>query len=407
MSFFCLWISQFPAWVIAQDNPELANRRFAVSENGRIVSASPLAEKHGVRVGMPTHSARLWCSGLKIITRDAPREAIVWEEVQRAICAHTPRVEAIEPGLLYAAVDGTKISHLVHEWHAHGGQATDRATARLAALVADPQEIRCVRRGREENFADRVPLDFLLDTGLEDKCLEKLYSYGFRHIGDICELSGLELGEKFGADAGLLYELSRGALHEPNLYSVAAWAPPQEITARKSFELPAVEQAEWEEALDLLIGRVCRGLGSRSAQRFEIIAQTATSSVSTRRFLKQPARRPQQFEPLARTALKEALDSIQPLAPVVTGLEVRLSTFHLASAQTPPSKRWQRAFCEVQSFVSTLGSRFLMSEETCRAVKDLSQNFARPNLGAVNTMQGELASQNGCVGTLTLNKVRH
>jgi nucleotidyltransferase/DNA polymerase involved in DNA repair len=433
MSFFCLWIPQFAAWAVAQGDSDLSKRRFAVSENGRIISASPLAEKYGVRVGMPTQIARLWCNGLCIVPRDVGQEAVVWEEVQRIVFDMTPRVESLEPGLLLAEIDAAQMSGLVHHWGAHGGLASDRATAHLAALVAEKREIRCVRRGREESFVSRVPLDFLLDAGLAQKSLDRLYQYDYRYVGHLCALSHEQLQDQFGLEADMLFHLSRGADHEPNLSRVGHWAPPQEITAQRSLAFPAVEAKDWEEALDHLLARVCSELGPRSAQRVQIIAQTATTSVTARRFLKHPARRSRQLQPLARTALREALNSLHPLPPVVTGLEVRLGAFDTSSTPTDScekrahsaktmtlSCRWRRACKRFHSFATRWGRKFATINQECRelqspkwdasgwlpSMKGLgsSAGLAPVNFAAINTIQGDFTPTNSSPTPLSLHK---
>lgn len=408
MSFFCLWIPQFPAWAVAQDDPHLGKRRFAVCEGGKIISASPLAEKHGVRIGMPTQAARLWCNGLSIIARNKVREADLWEEVQRAVHELTPRIEAIEPGLLVADVDATKMSLLVHELGAHGGYATDRATAHLAALVSEKHEIRCVRRGREANFVERVPLEFLLDAHLSQDSLQKLHSLGLRGVGDILELSRQEIKKLFPKETEMLTTFSGAAEQEANLRPVADWLPPQQISARESFPLPAVEANEWEEALNVLIGRVCRGLGTRSAQRLEIIAQTATNSVSTRRFLKEPVRRPYQVEEAARLALSEALESLRPLQPIVTGLEVRLSTFSSAPSENTDVTPLQLALRRTHTLVTFAGSLLGLGDaaETASLQKGINAQAQRgiaSHVVASNVLQGDFSPS----AALSLTKCGH
>lgn len=102
--FFCLWIPQFAAWTLCQSEPALQNRAFAVCERGVVVAASPLAIEAGIAVGQTSGRAQGRLASLLIVARDAHREALAWDEVQRAVYGLTPQIEATAPGLLFAAV---------------------------------------------------------------------------------------------------------------------------------------------------------------------------------------------------------------------------------------------------------------------------------------------------------------
>lgn len=367
-SFFCLWMPQFPAWVMAQSEPGLAQRPFVVCEKGQVVAISPLALAAGVKSGMSSGRAQSLCTSVQIIARDRSREALAWEEVQRVFYGLTPKIEAISPGLLFADVDGRKTEPLLAAWNVYGGCGEDRASAHLAALTVDVGGAWRIRRGREASFADRVPLEALVACGLSSKSLQRLHWFGYQSVGAVRILTRRQLEEQFAPDGEMLFRLSQGPKCKDNLRPVPSWMPPDELTAHLSFDLPCREPAEWEPALDLLLRRVCQELGSRSAQSMEVVAQTAVNPVASRRILKEPINQPRMLEQPARAALAQALESLHPLPPVVTGLEVRLSALTCAPVQ---ASLWEEA--ATSSDPATRTSRWR------RALENVESRFKKPD----------------------------
>jgi hypothetical protein len=334
VSFFCLWIPQFPAWAVTQNVPEHAEHAFGVSENGRIVAASPLALEAGIETGMTDAAAKSLFPQVRLILRDRIRESLIWSEVQRSLSAVTPQIEPVSPGLLFTHIDARQMLPFVGQWNVCGGEGHDRASAQLAALTTEAGGVRGVRKGREATYADRVPLEALLPAGLSLKSLKKLHKFGYKNVGAVRRLNRQQLDDQWKGDAELLFRLSQAKHDEANLRPIATWVAPEEVSATRLFPVPCLEPGEWEPALDLLLKEVCAALNGRSAQSLEIIAHTAINPVAARHILSAPVARPQQLEGAARVALLEALQSVAPLPPVLTGLEVRLGALLAAPAQT-------------------------------------------------------------------------
>jgi hypothetical protein len=332
--FFCLWIPQFPAWVVAQNAPEHAKSPFGVCENGQVIAASPLAVEAGIEVGMAAATAQGFCPEVRLVPRDRLRENLTWGEVQRSLHAVTPQIEPVAPGLLFANIDARQMLPFVGQWNVCGGEGHDRASAQLAALTTEAGGVRGVRKGREATYADRVPLEALLPAGLSLKSLKRLHKFGYKNVGAVRRLNRQQLNDQWKGDADLLFRLSQSKHHEANLRPVATWVAPEEVSAIRLFPVPCLEPGDWEPALDLLLKEVCARLHGRSAQSLEIIAHSAINPVAARHILSAPVSRSQQLEGAARVALLEALQTVAPLPPVLTGLEVRLGALLAAPAQT-------------------------------------------------------------------------
>ncbi len=331
--FFCLWMPQFAAWVWEQSEPSLRDGVFAVSYRGRVVAASRLAAGAGVRLGMTNGRAKSCFSALVLVERDCNREELAWAEVQRAFYGLTPKVEAVERGLLFAEVEPAKVSPLLRGWGVCGGFAHDRATAYAAALSVETGVTSSIPNGKERAFADTLPLDILQEAGVSIPAIAKLRWFGWTRVGHLRALSRRQLEEQFGAEGMILFHFAQGQRDRANVRPVSTWTPPEELRASLSFEIPAREPAEWNGALDVLLARVCAELGARSAQTLEVLAQTPVAPVSARRLLKEPLADPRALRRPIESALLEALRLLAPLPPVVSSLEVRLGGLVSAPVQ--------------------------------------------------------------------------
>lgn len=324
-NYFCGWVPHFAAWVMEQSEAALRGRAFAVCERGRVVAASDEAVAAGVRAGMTSGRAQGALSSLMLVAREPSREALAWGEIQRAFYGLTPLVELVEPGLLFAQVAPERVAPLLQTWKMRGGAASNRATAHMAALGAPIGRVHLVEASDERAFADGYRLEGLGAAGIGDKTLQRLEWFGWRNVGQLRALSRRQLEEQVGArDGAALYQFAQGARERTNLRPVSTWTPPVEIVAALSFELPAREPAHWDGALDALLYDVCGQLNGRSAQTLEVTAQTAIAAVCARRVLKEPLATPDKLRRPLENALLEALETLAPLPPVVSALEVRL-----------------------------------------------------------------------------------
>ena len=298
-----------------------------------MVAASPLALEAGVRPGQTSGRAQGRLSSLLIVARDAHREVLAWDEVQRAFYGLTPQVEAVAPGLLFAGVEPKKVMPLLRAWNGQGGAAGDRATAQLAALSAEPGTVRVVRSGREAPFGDGLRLSLLEETGVSAASLKRLAWFGWTYVGALRVLTRRQIEEQVGSDGAALFRFAQGPRCPANMRLVSTFNPPEEVGSALSFEFPAREPGEWEGALDLLLEQACTELGVRSARTLEVRIETPIVPLCARRVLKEPLSQPNMLRAPALAALDEALQALAPLPPVITKLEVRLGALSCAPTQ--------------------------------------------------------------------------
>jgi len=347
MPFFCLWIPQFAAFALSQTNqnqtqPALASTPFIVCERECVVAASPLAIQVGVVTDMALGKALSKSPDLLAFARDRNCEALVWAELQRLLYGLTPQIEAVQAGLLFADLDAKAAAPLLGhwakgDWGVHGGQATDRATAQLAALQSRCGEVCAVPLKRERDFIDLTPLSVLKNAGVHPKSLQRMRWFGWEKVGQLRRLTRRQLEEQLQKPApqdGLtLYRFAQGPLYPPNRREVPNWQPPEELFATIEFEVAAREPAHWDAAMDELLREVCAGLGTRQAQTLELCAHTPVAPVVARRVFKEPLANPRVMRRVALSALEEALRILHPLPPVVLRLEIRLGGLTNAPVQ--------------------------------------------------------------------------
>jgi hypothetical protein len=294
-----------------------------------VVAVSPTALQAGVRCGWTVGRAQSLCPELLLFPRDATREALAWDEVQRALYGLTPRLESLAPGLLCADVEAEGVLPLVRGWGLRAGFAHDRATAHLAALTVPASTLRRVPPGQEAAFCDQTPLVALVGLGAKKErvsaeVVRRLGWFGWRSVGALRVLSRRQLEEQCGAAGAVLWRYAQGARLADNRRGVPVWMPPAEISARLSFVVPAREPCEWESALDEILCRVCAELETRRAGALEVRVETMLSPLRARRVLRDPLNAPRSLQAPARAAMAEALAILAPLPPVVQGLEVHL-----------------------------------------------------------------------------------
>ena len=384
--FLCLYIPQFPAWVWEQSSPPVRGQAFVVVERDHVVAVSNPAQDAGLLPGMTTGRAESrWRSGgtrtapLLLIERDRRREELAWSEMQRAVYGFTPKVEPLEEGLLFAEVESSKVLPLVRGLEVRAGCAKDRATAWLAALTAPPQTTRTIPAGKERSFADHIPLQTLSAAGVGPATIERLRWFGWTRLGHLRALSRRQLEEQFGREGELLFRLAQGASSPLNLRPVATWKPPAEVVARLEFEIAVREPAEWEGALDELLACVCGGLETRQAQTLEIEADTPVRATLGRRVLKEPVSSPQVLRRPAQAALKQALDALSPLPPIVRSLTVRLGGLTTAPVQESlfvddvPSRegRLERTVAHLESRFAGCTGRFAVLDPNAPFPEDV------------------------------------
>jgi len=234
--------------------------------------------------------------------------------------AHSPRVEAGGPGLVYSDVAG-----LHRLWGDEGEigrclvqSAVDRglqarvgiAGSRIAALVAARQgdDATIVEPGRDAEYLASAPLS-LLDLSAE--MAARLHTWGIRTLGELAALPAMALFERLGNEGLRLRRLARGEDSRP----LQPWAPPPAF--EESIE-PGWAVETLEPLGDLLAGlveRICERLARRGllADQFQWTCRLADRTVQDGSFT--PAI-PMNETAAVTTLLRASLESRPPRGAV-------------------------------------------------------------------------------------------
>ena len=125
----------FPDWPLRCQNAPLDEPYQVVNGANRVVAATPPARQQGVRGGMLRREAEAICPSVVTLIQDGGAEAGLFEPVAVAIEAVVPRLEIVEPGLVYVSIAGA-IRY-------YGGEAivVEQISQAMAAVAGDGARI--------------------------------------------------------------------------------------------------------------------------------------------------------------------------------------------------------------------------------------------------------------------------
>ena len=257
-----------------------ARRRGALADPGgraRVLGCTPAAA--GVELEQTLAEARAICPGLLVRQASDERERAAAQAACEAALCVSPRVEVIEPGLLY--VDAAGLEKLFGDERAVAGAlvkaaervglraavglGSSKSVARLAARAAAADltleatrwgvgggAFRVVTRQEQREFLAGVPLH---ELPLPAELHESLRRFGLRTLGEVAALPPGPLAARLGPEAALLSRMGRGE-------DAAALAPRAEA---ERFE--EGEELEWDASTVEPLLFVWSGLLGRLAQR--------------------------------------------------------------------------------------------------------------------------------------------
>jgi len=250
--------------------------------------------------------------------------------------AHSPLVEAGEPGLVYLDVAGLR-----RLWGDEGDigrrlvrAAADRgfqirvgiAGSRIAALVAARRanDVAVVEPGADAEYLARAPLS-LLDLPAE--MAARLGTWGLRSLGELAALPATALFERLGSEGLRLHRFARGEDARP----LQPWVPPPVF--EESIEPGwAVETLEpLGDLMASLVERVCDRLARRSlvADHFQWTCRLTDRTVHDGSFTPAMAR----SEPAAIIPLLNASLESQPPRGAVEAITLRARPGRVTPAQ--------------------------------------------------------------------------
>jgi protein ImuB len=126
-----LWSPDWPVTAAARAAHVPAERPAAVVVANRVLACSAVARACGVRRGLRRREAQARCPELVVLTRDADRDARLFEPVVAAVEELAPGVEVVRPGLVALPVQGPSgyfaRERAVRANQSHSARARERA----------------------------------------------------------------------------------------------------------------------------------------------------------------------------------------------------------------------------------------------------------------------------------------
>lgn len=236
----CMRAALFPLAAYLRGAPELAREAVVVHEgpSARIVAASRLARRAGVRPGLTVAQARNIESGLVSRSRDPERERTAQEVLLEIADAFSPRVEEGGEGMVYLDLAGISPASAGNGEHSLGqsimrdmdtaglpgrvGIAGSKLAARAAAAL--PRSPNVVAPRGEARFLAPLPLKSRFEGGSRDpspaqdgdqEILHTLKLWGLRTVGDLAGLPAAEVHSRLGERGTALHSAARGFDPEP------------------------------------------------------------------------------------------------------------------------------------------------------------------------------------------------
>jgi nucleotidyltransferase/DNA polymerase involved in DNA repair len=343
----CAYIPNFALEVLYRENPSLALRPVALTEDiageGEIVSINDKAfrDGDGARIGMTAAQARVLVPGLHIITRDGGREREVSDDILAELKNIGPFASEDAPGIFFLDTSGLTLLYKSEKGLAKKiiyslrtklfpikvGIAKNKFLARAAAEVSDRSGYTIITAGAEERFLKDLSTQHL---NLSDDIRERLSELGIKTIGELSHFNRNEITHRFGREGEVFSLRSKG--DDPDLFTSTRPEEERSRTAVFTYSLFDTEAiiSRVERLLDsLLLGLKKSGLattivviGFRLDDRTDKVIRVSLDTATNR--IKQFKRQIDvEFEKLQLTA---GVDEIKVIIPeVVTDVSKQLS----------------------------------------------------------------------------------
>lgn len=296
----CAW---WPEWSLRRQDAPPDRPCFVVeSSTGgfRVVTANAGARDAGVAAGMPRREAEGLCPGAVVLERDRGAETNDFEPVVVAIEDLVPRVEVVEPGLVYVPIHGAfryyggeaPLIQLVVErlraWPgARLGIARGPFAARRAAAIAVEAPVHV---DDDASFLAGLAVDVLPNENL----VATFRWLGIRTLGELTRLPRGAMASRFGELGLAAHRLASG---EDRM--VSPRGIPDDIAVEQHYEEPLQSLDQAGFAARALAGRLVAALEEYGAApyRVEVSARAADGSARARVW--------RSAEPLTEHALTE------------------------------------------------------------------------------------------------------
>ena len=301
-AFACLWIADAPTWALERLEPDLRGRAVIAVDAGRVVGATTLARRTGVRVSDACSRARGLCEAGVFRSLEPGVLEGAFAEALEYLNAFTPWLEQSGGQIIYATgLSPEDAARVARDLGVRVGISASRGSALLAALAAREGAVRL--ESDQSVFLDVVPLRLLRGAGISVDTLERLRLFGIGTLGALrVQVSKAQLERQFPADHARLWSLAHG----DDLHPVAVYTPPKCVTAKLELESAALEPSELHPALEQLVGDCIAKLGRHLAGALTLRLETEAGRRSSRAHLRDFTCDPKTLLRSAKKALLEA-----------------------------------------------------------------------------------------------------
>lgn len=210
----------------------------------RVTGASPEVLEAGVTLGMPRRDAEALAPFAFVMNRDEGEEARRFEIVVETIEQLIPRVEVVDPGLVFVPVDGAvkfyggeqavaqEVAQVVATFgDALLGMADGPFAARWAAARARPRAPLIVEDTMR--FLRSLDLDTLREGVASDSLIATFRWLGVSTLGDLASFPREALATRFGNEGVLAHRLASGEDRTARAREI-----PEELSVEMEFEDP-------------------------------------------------------------------------------------------------------------------------------------------------------------------------
>ena len=297
----CALLSPWPLHLLARRHPGLP---LAVLEEGtrRVVYVSELARAAGVTAGLRESAALSRCPELHAEVVSGPTATQAWGEVLETVYARfSDRVEARGQGVVFLNASPASARELAAGFTAQVGVADSLEVAHLAALRAEPGEVREISTEQERVYLPLSLTEHLGVLGLTAEHISRLHFLGVRGLADLMKWSAAQREAFLGVTIGK--KLNR-FLKGERTTAVAKYIPAQTLETTLRFADTLHELGEVEAALLEMVPPLFADLLGRSAAYLSVHADTLGGRLTGTRRLKWPV----QASGIRRLALRMLLE---------------------------------------------------------------------------------------------------
>ena len=281
-------IPRFPCAVELQRAPRYAGRPLIIGDAEqprRVFDCCQAAAGQGVGHDMTIRKALALCPDAVVLPPDLVLYHNLWERVLDAFGDITPEAEDGGLGRAYLNLNGldshygdedgicrriAETVRTVSGLEVRIGQAEGKFPALAAATRATDDEACIIPAGKEAPFLAPLSVELL---PLDVEVLSRLRLFGLETVGEIAELSLLELQSQFGFAGRRIWQLARGIDEEPLL--------PRPLTpvleALFSFEEPVAGIEVMVAVARQLLSRLQPALNGRAARELLLRAELTSN----------------------------------------------------------------------------------------------------------------------------------